>query len=107
MDATPASRTHCSECPSFVSFRSSEGIATVGCSWGEDMVAWLRHEMAVSGTHRRSLSGPRRVGGGAPGRLSRPRPPRRRPGLAPGTSLGLFLAALGVGMVLSALEPTD
>ena len=90
MDQTPASRTQCSECPSFISFRSSEGVATVGCSWGEDMASWLRLEMAT-------------------GRTARPRAPKpkRRPRLAVGASFGLFLTAFGVGIALSALEAPE
>ena len=90
MDQTPASRTHCSACPSFISFRSFEGVATVGCSWGEDMASWLRNEMAA-------------------GRPARPRAPKpkRRPRLAPGASFGLFLTAFGVGIALSALEAVE
>jgi hypothetical protein len=90
IDQTPASRTHCSACPSFISFRSSEGMATVGCSWGEDTAAWLRREMAA-------------------GRRARPQAPKpkRRPRVAPGASFGLFLTAIGVGIALSALEATE
>jgi hypothetical protein len=96
LDATPVSRTHCSTCPSFISFRSSEGVAVVGCSWGEDIAAWLRSEMGVNRTR------PAR-----PTRPTRPRAPKRRQRFAPGPSFGLFLAALGVGIALSALEPAD
>lgn len=93
IDATPVGRTHCSTCPSFISFRSSEGVAVVGCSWGEDIAAWLRSEMTVNRTR--------------PARPTRPRAPKRRQRFAAGTSLGLFLAALGLGIALSALEPAD
>ena len=100
IDAVPVSRSHCSGCPAFVSFRTSNEVATVGCAWGDDVVAWLRREMAPI---RRPIS-PRMAPGA--GRRTGPRAPRtrRRPGLAPGTSFGLFVAALGVGLVLSALE---
>jgi hypothetical protein len=105
IDTTPVSRSHCSECPSFISFRSSEGVDTVGCSWGEDMTAWLRHEMTAGRPRQRVGGGPRRAGSG--GRSVRPRAPKRRTGFAPGKSFGLFLAALGVGIALSALEPAE
>ena len=98
IDAAPVSRTHCSECPSFVSYRSAKGGATIGCSRGEDVVGWLRREMATGGSHRRAAAGRR------PAPL---RAPRRRPRLAPGASFGLFVAALGVGLALSALEPAE
>ena len=90
MDGAPSGRTHCSECPSFISFRSSDGVATVGCSWGDDMASWLRREMLAS-------------------RPARPRAPKpkRRPRFAPGASFGLFLAAFGVGIALSALEAAE
>ena len=98
IDATPVSRTHCSECPSFVSYRSAKGGATIGCSWGEDVAGWLRREMTTGGSHRRAA---------AHRRPSRPRAPIRRPRFAPGTSFGLFVAALGLGIALSALEPAE
>ena len=98
IDAAPVSRTHCSECPAFVSYRSAQGGATIGCSWGEDVAGWLRREMATGGAHRRAAAGRRSAG---------PRAPRRRPRLAPGTSFGLFVAALGVGLALSAFEPAE
>jgi hypothetical protein len=105
IDTAPVSRTHCSACPSFISFRSTEGVDTVGCSWGEDMVAWLRREMSVGRPRQRAGGAPRRAGSG--GRSVRPRAPKRRPGFAGGTSFGLFLAALGVGIALSALEAPE
>ena len=98
IDAAPVGRTHCSECPAFVSYRSAKGGATIGCSWGEDVAGWLRRDMASGGTHRRAAAARRRA---------RPRAPMRRPRLAPGTSFGLFVAALGVGLALSALEPAE
>jgi hypothetical protein len=104
MDGVPVSRSHCSECPSFISFRSTEGVDTVGCSWGQDMAGWLRREMGVGRRRQRAGAAPRRAGSG--GRPVRPRSPGRRTGFAPGRSFGLFLAALGVGIALSALEPT-
>ncbi|HSK52990.1 MAG TPA: hypothetical protein VLA44_09555 [Clostridia bacterium] len=111
IDATPVGRTHCSACPWFVSFRSGDGVATVGCSWGEDVAAWLRREMSVSTT----------AGGGpldAPlagrdsafaRRLRRPRSPRvrSRSSFGAGASLGIFIAAVGMGLALSALERSD
>jgi hypothetical protein len=90
VDQTPASRSHCTGCPSFISFRSFENVETVGCSWGEDTAAWLRREMAA----------------GRPARLRAPKP-KRRPRFAPGASFGLFLTALGVGIALSALEASE
>jgi hypothetical protein len=105
MDSVPVSRSHCSDCPSFISFRSTEGVDTVGCSWGEDMAGWLRREMTVGRPHQRVGAVPRRAGAG--GRSVRPRTPKRRTGFAPGKSFGLFLAALGVGIALSAFEPID
>jgi hypothetical protein len=90
VDQTPASRSHCSACPSFISFRSSEGVATVGCSWGEDTAAWLRREMSA----------------GRSTRLRAPKP-KRGPRFVPGASFGLFLTALGVGIALSALEASE
>jgi len=104
MDTVPVSRSHCSACPSFISFRSSNDVDTVGCSWGEDVAGWLRREMSVARTRQRPGAAPRRAGSG--GRSVRPRVPKRRSGFAPGTSFGLFLAALGVGIALSALEST-
>jgi len=98
IDATPVSRTHCSECPSFVSYRSARGGATIGCSWGEDVAGWLRREMATGGSRGRAA---------ASRRPARRHAQRRTPRLAPGTSLGLFVAALGVGLALSALEPAE
>ena len=98
IDAAPAGRTHCSECPAFVSYRSAKGGATIGCSWGEDTLGWLRREMSTGGSHRRAAAGRR---------FARPRAPRRRPRLAPGASFGLFVAALGVGIALSAFEPAE
>jgi hypothetical protein len=88
---------HCSGCPEFISFRSSERVATVGCSWGEDTAAWLRREMAAGGPPRRVAEASRPV---------RPRAPMR-PRFAPGASIGLFLTAFGVGIALSALEPSE
>ena len=104
MDTVPVSRSHCSECPSFISFRSSDGVDIVGCSWGEDMAGWLRREMSVGRPRPRVGTMPRRAGSG--GRSVRPRPPKRRTGFAAGKSFGLFLAALGVGIALSAFEAT-
>ena len=104
MDTVPVSRSHCSACPSFISFRSNEGVDTVGCSWGQDMAGWLRREMSVTRPRQRSVAAPRRAGSG--GRSVRPRVPKRRAGFAPGASFGLFLAALGVGIALSAFEST-
>ena len=98
IDATPVGRTHCSECPSFVSYRAAKGGATIGCSWDEDVVGWLRREMASGGSHRRAAAGRR---------PTRSRAPRRRQRFAPGTSFGLFVAALGVGIALSAFEPAE
>ena len=105
MDTVPVSRSHCSDCPSFISFRSSEGVDTVGCSWGEDMAGWLRREMSMGRPRQRVAGAPRRAGSG--GRSVRPRAPNRRTGFAPGASFGLFLAALGVGIALSALEAPE
>jgi hypothetical protein len=105
MDTVPVSRSHCSDCPSFISFRSSEGVDTVGCSWGEDMAGWLRREMSAGRARQRAGGVSRRAGSG--GRSVRPRPPNRRTGFAPGKSFGLFLAALGVGIALSALEAPE
>ena len=98
IDATPVGRTHCSECPSFVSYRAAKGGATIGCSRGEDIVGWLRREMATGAVHQRA---------GAARRSTRPRAPGRRSRLASGASFGLFVAALGVGLALSALEPAE
>jgi hypothetical protein len=88
MDGAVVGRAHCSGCPSFVSYRLSGDVATVGCDWGQDVAAWLRREM-----RRR-----------APAARPPPSRPGRPPGLAPGTSFGIFLAAVGVGLVLSAFE---
>ena len=105
IDMTPVSRVLCSACPSFISFRSSEDIATVGCSWGEDMAAWLRREMGTGRARQRVGGAPGRAGSG--GRPIRPRAPKRRPGLAQGMSFGLFLAAFGVGIALSAFDGAE
>jgi hypothetical protein len=105
IDTTPVSRTHCSVCPSFISFRSSEGVATVGCAWGEDIAGWLRREMGAARVRQRAGGAPKRAGSG--GRPIRPRAPKRRPGFAAGKSFGLFVAAFGVGIALSALEPAE
>jgi hypothetical protein len=108
IDAAPAGRIHCSTCPSFVSFRSSDGVATVGCASDEDVAGWLRREMGAV------------PGGGAQAPLAgrdsdfarrhrRPRAPRIRPRgtLRTGASLGLVVADFGVGLVLSAFERPD
>jgi hypothetical protein len=89
MDGVAAGRVHCSGCPSFVSYRLADGHGTVGCDWGEDVPAWLRREMRrVAPTQRPVVSAiPRRVGR-----------------LGAGASIGIFLAALGVGLVVSAFE---
>jgi hypothetical protein len=54
--------------------------------------------MSTVGSHRRAATGHR---------PARPRAPKRRSRLATGTSFGLFVAALGVGIALSAFEPAD
>jgi len=89
MDGTLVSRSHCSACPSFVSYRATEGVATVGCGWGDDVAGWLRREM------RRAEPAPE------------PSPRTRRNTGLGGAGFGLFLAAFGVGLVLSTLERPD
>jgi hypothetical protein len=89
IDGAAAGRVHCSGCPSFVSYRLADDLGMVGCDWGEDVPTWLRREM------RRTAPTQRPITSAAPRRVGR---------LGAGTSLGIFLAALGVGLVVSAFE---
>jgi hypothetical protein len=112
IDGTPVERRHCSACTHFVSFRSSDGIDTIGCTWGQDMSAWLRTEMStdsasgrgsrLTGTSQRAL----------PARSSfRPAPPRPPAGAirtpiraSGGGRLAMLACAIGLGLFLSALD---
>ncbi|MFL5779433.1 MAG: hypothetical protein ACJ761_10910 [Chloroflexota bacterium] len=125
IDATPASRRHCEACPEFVSYRSSAGISTIGCEYGQNVVGWLRREM----TPRMLSSGEvKPVASARPLRAtprSRTRPAVRnqpraatydrrsirggrraenRAGSGHGHSLAAFAAAVGLGILLSALD---
>ena len=95
MDGATVTRSHCSGCPSFVSFRAVQEVATVGCDWGDDVAGWLRREMSQS---HGPLDGRSRAMVAA-----RPAPQVRTAGPGAGV-VGLFLAAFGVGIALSALE---
>ena len=96
MDGAVVTRSHCSACPSFVSFRLALETATIGCDWGQDVAAWLRHEMSTP-------NGPARAGTAS--RVPAPRPPARRPAQPlTASAVGIFLAAFGVGLALSAWE---
>jgi hypothetical protein len=114
IDAAPTSRRHCSGCPEFVSFRSSRGVATIGCEHGQDTVSWLRREMMTpvlalgpgdaALAKRPAIAAPRRT-------VSRrrtsaaPLQHRRHQGRAGnGPSVAMFAAAVGVGILLSALD---
>ena len=102
IDGATVSRTMCSACPSFVSYRASAGTATVGCRWGEDVAGWLRREMDGPGpqpgatfAHGRDRHRQSRAAGWVRG------------GLAASTSFAIFLTAFGVGLVLAAFERPD
>lgn len=97
MDGAVVTRSHCAPCPSFVSFRVSVDVGTIGCDWGDDMTGWLRREMS-----RRDRNVPTRA-------VTRRMPAsveRRRSGasFALSASFGVFLAAFGVGLAMSAFE---
>lgn len=52
MDRKPTSRSVCSKCPHFVSFRTfirpnDASVSTIGCSYGTDVNDWLRREFAA------------------------------------------------------------
>jgi hypothetical protein len=103
VDSTPTSRAWCSGCPEFVSYRSRDGVATVGCRSGEDVAGWLRREMShpdIAPWLRRQMAG--RSGSTTTPSTRAMLPVRSRPML--GGSVGVFLAAVGVGLLLSALE---
>ena len=97
MDGAVVTRSHCAPCPSFVSFRISTDVGTVGCDWGQDMTGWLRREMSRRHDNlpvaRAARSVPAPFG---PRRTGSP--------LGAGAAFGIFLAAFGVGVAMSALE---
>lgn len=95
MDGAVVTRSHCAPCPSFVSFRISADVGTIGCDWGDDMAGWLRREMG-----QRDSNLPTR----AMRRTPSPLAPRRSGTSLGGAALGLFLAAFGVGIAMSAFE---
>lgn len=56
MDATPTTRSNCSKCPHFISYRGwigvngRDNVATIGCNYGADVDGWLRREFAAPTT---------------------------------------------------------
>jgi hypothetical protein len=102
MDGATVTRSHCSGCPSFVSFRMTDERAAVGCDWGEDVAQWLRRAMHAEGgpTPDRAEG---RVSAGAPGART-VAPVRGGQPFRTGASIGFFLAAFGLGIALSGWE---
>jgi hypothetical protein len=102
MDGATVTRSHCSGCPSFVSFRMTNERAMVGCDWGNDVTAWLRREMRSDGQATEGRIEAR----AAAAAVRRPRVATARPGQPrrAGSSVGFFLAALGIGIALSAWD---
>ena len=97
IDRRAVGRRACSECTHFVSFRSSAELDTIGCSWGEDTIDWLRREMTPLAA--RHVTADRST----TGRIV------RRPGAVPvrtsdGTALAVVAAAVGIGLLLSAMN---
>jgi hypothetical protein len=91
MDRRSASRRACSPCGHFVSFRSSDGVDTIGCSWGQDTIGWLRREMTLATAPPRP--GARQLAGG-----------RRASTRSDGAALAVVAAAVGIGLLLSAFN---
>jgi hypothetical protein len=94
INGAAVSRVLCSTCPEFVSYRSVDGVATVGCRWGEDVASWLRREMASAPLPDDPPAAPGAIGGAE----------RSHRGLTGGISLAILVAAFGVGLALSAYE---
>ena len=92
IDRRAVGRRTCSSCSHFVSFRSTDAVDTVGCSWGEDTIAWLRREMAAP-----PPAAPARTGA-APGAG------RTMTARADGAALAVVAAAVGLGLLLSAFN---
>jgi hypothetical protein len=107
MDGATVTRSHCSGCPSFVSFRITNERAMVGCDWGDDVTGWLRREMRAGGSsaERRPEGRPAAVRA-----ADRPIHPLRRGDIRPsqplrhGSPIGFFLAAFGLGIALTAWD---
>ena len=101
MDGATVTRSHCSGCPSFVSFRMTNERATVGCDWGDDVTAWLRREMRTEG---HATDGRTEARAAVPARRRRIAASTAGQPRRPASPIGFFLAALGIGIALSAWD---